>query len=124
MSILTIRYSKPLPIALVVIGALNLLLMLVTPQVIQAVAGVILMVLGVLMLVNPSVSITATEVQVRNPLGMVLKRYPITSLADLSTDGDVLSTRADGRKIVSLGFMVRQADVAALRQKISEDAQR
>lgn len=122
MNILKIRFSKPLPIALVVIGALGLILGLVTMQILQIALGVVLTLLGILMLVNPSVSITASEVQVRSPVGMVLKRFPITSLADLSAEGNVLTTRVDGRKIISLGFMADSADVDALRQKISESA--
>lgn len=123
MNVMKLRFSKPVPIAAVVIGALSLILGLVMMQVLQIALGVVLTLVGILMLVNPSVSITATEVQVRNPLGMVIKRSPISSLADLSTGSDVLSSRVDGRKIISLGFMVDSADVAALRQKISENAQ-
>ena len=85
-------------------------------------AGLILMVLGGLQLVNPALRIERDEVQVRNPLGMTLKRFPVSSPADLRLDDKVLTHVPQGKKIASLGFGFEKADVEALRAQLAGGA--
>lgn len=119
MNAMTIRYSKVLPILLIVVGVPTLVLALLSLTWLQIFTGVVLSILGVLMLVNPIVRIEPNEVQVRNPLGMTLKRLPLSSPADLQIDGKVLRHRPSGKKVSSLGFGIDKADVARLRTQLA-----
>lgn len=75
--------------------------------------------LGVLMIINPMIKVESHEVQVRNPIGMTLKRYPITSAADLALEGKPLRHLPTGKRITSLGFGANRPDVDALRGQLS-----
>ncbi len=116
----SIGYNRIMAIAFIVIGALLFLLSLLTGQWISVFAGALLLALGVLMTVNPMVRIEPHEVQMRNPLGMTLKRYPVTSSADLAIEGKLLRHLPTGKRIAVLGFGVHQPDVAALRAQVPQ----
>lgn len=120
MQPLSIHYNRVMTIAFVVVGALLLLVSLLTQQWISVFAGVVLTALGVLMTLNPMVRIEPHEVQMRNPLGMTLKRYPLTSPADLSLEGKVLRHVPTGKRIVYLGFGVHTPDAATLRAQVAD----
>lgn len=115
---MNVGYAKPLAIASLVVGALLLVGALIGPQVIGIFAGVVLVLLGVLQLVNPMLKITPDEVQVRNPLGMTIKRFPVSSPADLTFDGKALRHVPNNKKIATLGFGIDKNDVAALRAQL------
>lgn len=119
MQPLSIHYNRVMAIAFVVIGALLLLASLLTQQWLSVIAGGVLTALGVLMTINPMVRVEAHEVQMRNPVGMTLKRYPITSPADLALEGRNLRHLPTGKRIVYLGFGVHGADADALRARLS-----
>lgn len=119
MQPLDIRISRTLAILLIVVGALLGLTSLLTQNWLSTGAGVILLVLGVLQLVNPTIRIEPGEVQVRNPLGMTLKRFPVSSPADLRLDDKVLTHVPRGKKIASLGFGFEKSDVEALRAQLA-----
>lgn len=113
-----IGYNRVMAIAFVIIGALLLLVSLLTQQWISVVAGGVLMALGVLMTINPMIRVEAHEVQMRNPVGMTLKRYPITSPADLAIDGKALRHLPTGKRVATLGFGTHKPDVIALRAQV------
>lgn len=116
----SVRYNKPLALAALVIGILLFLVSLLGPQWIGVVAGAILTVLGVLQLKNPMLRVTANEVQVCNPLGMTIKRFPVSSPADLQFDGSTLRHVPNGKKIATLGFGIDKSDVAELRSQLPQ----
>lgn len=118
MQPLDIRHNRLLAIGLLVVGALLFLVSLLTQQWISVVAGAILAVLGVLMTVNPLVRIGQSEVQLRSPIGMTLKRFPVTSPGDLAVDGKALLHVPTGKRIAALGFGVNAADVDTLRAQL------
>ena len=121
---MTIRYVKWLPIASLIVGVLTLVLaILVTQEVLSMIVGALLTLLGVLMLVNPMVRIDADQVRLVNQFGMTIRRFPVSSPADLRIDGKVLRHVAGGdKKIISLGFAADQADVAALKAVLTPSA--
>lgn len=120
MNPIDIRSNRVLSIALIVVGGFLLLVSLLTGQVPNMFLGVLIALLGVLMLVNPVLRIESNEVQQRNPLGMVFKRYPVSSPADLRLDGSTLYHVPSNKKIAWLpGYYINGSDVEALRSQIS-----
>lgn len=105
---------------MLVVGALLAAMSLATDQYVSVVAGVVVLLLGVLTLVNAQVVVEPNEVQLRNPLGMTLKRYPVQSPVDLGFQGNALWHLPQNRKIVSLGFGYNKNDVAALRAQVPQ----
>lgn len=118
MQSLDIRYSRAMAVAGLVVGILLMATSVLTQAWISLAAGAVLTVLGILTLVNPMVRITPEEVQLRNPLGMVLKRYPVTSPQDLTIDGKTLRHVPTNKRIVSLGLGINKDDVASLRAQL------
>lgn len=116
-----VRYNKTLAIALFVVGVLIFVVSLLSQQWITVATGVIVAPLGIAMLVNPMLRIEPYEVQLRNPLGMTLKRFAVTSPADLSLKGGTLRYARGGKKIVRLGFGVDKTDLAQLRSQLAGD---
>lgn len=119
MTPMSIGYPKALAIAEIVVGALLLVTSLLTSQMIGVAAGAILALLGVLMVVNPMLRIEPNEVQVRNPIGMTLKRYAVSGPSDLRFEGNALYHAPENKKISSLGFGADSKDVDALRAQLS-----
>lgn len=115
---LTIRYSRPMAITFAVLGALIALVSVLTSSWVTVAAGVVLTALGVLQLVNPMLRVEAHEVRVCNPLGMTLRRFPLTETRDLVLDGTSLLHVPTGKRVAGLGFGVHQPDVEALRQVV------
>jgi hypothetical protein len=65
----------------------------------QAITGGILLLVSIGFLTQPAIVVTSSEVQMRNMLGMTLKRHPFGSLAELKMrDGALYSGE---RKIAS-----------------------
>lgn len=118
MQALDIRYSRAMAVAGLVVGIFLMAMSVLTQAWISLAAGAVLTVLGILTLVNPMVRITPEEVQLRNPLGMVLKRYPVTSPQDLVIDGRTLRHVPTNKRIVSLGLGINKDDVASLRAQL------
>ena len=112
---LTLRTSRVLTIALIVVGVLTLVLGLGTGEIVSIGLGVLLTVLGALMTINPMMVVTGQEIQVKNPLGMTLKRFPAAGPQDVRLEGNKLVHVGTGKKIISLGFGVDGKDAAAVR---------
>lgn len=113
-----IRYNRVMAITFLVLGVLIALVSLLTSAWITVVTGAILAVLGTVMLVNPMIRIEPHEVQLRNPVGMTLKRFPITSPGDLLLEGKTLRHGPSGKRIATLAFGVHGPDVEALRGQV------
>lgn len=118
MQPMSIHYNRIMAIAFVAIGALLIVASLLTQQWLSVAAGGVLTALGVLMTINPMIRIEAHEVQMRNPIGMTLRRYPLTSPADLAIEGKLLRHLPTGKRLAYLGFGVHGPDVATLRAQV------
>ncbi|UPK74110.1 hypothetical protein MU582_16955 [Nocardioidaceae bacterium SCSIO 66511] len=114
MNSMTVRHSKPLAIAALVVGVLLLATSLIGPQWFGVFAGAVLTLLGALQLINPMLRIEPGEVRMCNALGMTVKRFPVSSPADLALDGKLLRHVPSGKRIASLGFGAEKSDAAAL----------
>jgi hypothetical protein len=114
----SIRYNRIMSIVLVVLGVLIAVISLLTSAWVTVATGVILAILGVLTLINPMIRIEPHEVQLRNPVGMTLKRFPIASPADLALEGKTLRHVPTGKRIATLSFGVHGPDVDALRAAV------
>ncbi len=115
-----IGLNRALAIAFLVLGVLNLLLYAVTSSrpLLNLILGLVLGFTGVTYLRGQALLVTPTEVQRKSPLGMVGKRFPITSLADLRFDDKKLIHVPTGERIAVLGWNADKADVARLRDAV------
>ena len=119
MQAMTIRNNRVLAILLMVVGSILGFVSILTMSW-QAFVGVLLLVLGILMLINPMVRLENGEVQLCNPLGMRLRRFPVQSPADLHIDGKKLIHRPTGKKIITLAASLHKPDVEQLRAQIEQ----
>ncbi|QBR94062.1 hypothetical protein [Nocardioides euryhalodurans] len=115
---LVVRYQRGLGVAALVGGALLLVLGLGTGDVLNIVLGLILGGLGLGYALGAAVVWTATELQLKSPLGTTTRRYPVAGPADLRIDGNTLVHTPSGKKVVSLGFGLDRGDVARLREAV------
>ena len=113
---MSLRNSRALAVVAAVVGALLLVVGVLSGALLQIVPGVLLAVLGVLMLFNPMVVFTESEVQVLSPLGFTVRRFPISGPADVRVDGNKLLHAPTGKRIASLGFGVEAADAQRVRE--------
>lgn len=114
---MTIRHSRPMATAFAVLGAVIALVSVLTSSWVTVVA-VVLLALGILQLVNPMLRIGVDEVRMCNPLGITLRRFPVTEPRDLVLDGRNLLHVPTGKRVAALGFGVHQPDVVSLRQVV------
>lgn len=115
---ISIHYSRGLAIAAAVVGVLLLVVGLLSGNVLNILVGVLLGAFGVLTIRNPIAVITDTEVQMRNPLGMTVRRFPISGPADLRLEGTKVVHVPTGKRALSLGFGTRPADAQEARSWI------
>ena len=103
-------------VAFIVLGALTFLLAVAADGfTFGYFSGPLCLLLGILLLVNPLVLISPTEVAQRNALGMTMKRTPIHGYGDLAIADNKLYRRGDGKKIFSL-WPLAMADRQLLAQ--------
>jgi hypothetical protein len=98
------------------VGAFNLYVYLLSSRTTQVVLAGVFGLVGLLYLIGDLLVVTATEVQIKNPLGMTLKSHPIGSLADLEVREKKLYVGE--KKIASLGFAATGGDVQRLVRAI------
>ena len=122
MTTIPLRASRGLGASFLVLGLLLLVLGLLTisDSLINVVLGPVLMLVGVGYLVGTLLVVTPTEVQLRNLLGMTVRRTPIRSLADLRLDDKRLVHTPTGKRVATLGYLFNKADVATLAQALQE----
>ncbi len=112
---LRVGLSRVFGVLFVVIGVLNLLLAFATDgRPVLLALGAILTLLGILYLVGAALVITPTEAQVKNPLGMTMKRFPITSIADLRMDGRNVIHVPTGKRVIALNGTLDKGDATRL----------
>ena len=116
---ISIHYSRGLAIAAAVVGVLLLLVGLLSGTVLNIFVGLLLGAFGVLTIRNPIAVITETEVQMRNPLGMTVRRFPISGPADLRIEGNKVIHAPTGKRAMSLGFGTRPADAEKVRSFVT-----
>jgi len=119
---MNIRNSRVLSVSALVVGVLLALISVLTGQLVSGGLGALIAALGILMTVNPMLRIEPHEVQVRNPLGMTLKRFRVSSPTDLRIERNVLRYAPTGKRISGLGFGVDKGDVAQLRAQLANSA--
>lgn len=115
-----ITTNKIFVIAFLVLGALIAILGIAMGENVTPILGALLIILGILQLVTPPLVITETEAQVKNPVGMTLKRFPLSGPSDLFFDGKKLMHAPTGKKVLTLGAGVDSTQVAKLRQLIGD----
>ena len=108
---LVVRYHTGLGIAALVMGVL----MLVLGSAVGVAAGVVFMVLGIAYIAGKVLVLTPTELQLKNPIGVTTKRFPVSGPSDLRMDGKTLYHVPQDKKVISLGFGVDKGDVERLR---------
>ncbi len=125
MNQLVVRHNPVLGAVLLVVGLGNLLLSLLAGgDGFGTVSGAVLTVIGLLFLLGKAVVIRPAEVIVKSVAQTTIKIVPIDSPADLTLDDNVLRLRADGKKIVNLGWGgARRSDVEALRVALEQGQQ-
>ena len=99
-------------------SALNLYVFMVTSNTMQLGLAALFGLIGLLYMFGNVLVITASEVQIKNPLGMTLKHYPIGSLAELELRDKKLYLGE--KKIASLGFVAAGTDVHRLGDAIAK----
>lgn len=112
---ISIHYSRGLAITATVVGVLLLLVGLLTGNVLNILVGLLLGAFGVLVLRNPIAVVTETEMQIRNPLGMTVRRFPVSGPADLRIEGNKVIHVPTGKRALSLGFGTRPEDAEKVR---------
>lgn len=105
---LKIRFNQVLAIFQLVVGVVILLLALMTANGLQLFMGCFFILLGILYTANPALLITETEILVKNPLGMTLKRYPYT-IENVEISGNKILVA--GKKVfIAAAFVVHATD--------------
>jgi len=112
---LVVRYNRGFGIAALVVGVLMLLLGIATANVLNIVVGVVLTVLGIAYIAGKALVLTPTELQLKSPIGVTTKRFPVSGPSDLRMDGKTLYHVPQDKKVISLGFGVDKGDVERLR---------
>jgi hypothetical protein len=117
--------NKLLAILSFAVAGLNLFTFTLTGRGMQAGLGLLFLVLGLMQLFATAFVVElrddgSGEIQVKNPLGMTLRRHPFATLADLEIQGSKLQvTRTDGSRKRMGGFGVDGGDMARLRETLA-----
>jgi hypothetical protein len=119
---MTVGYNKVWGILMLGVSGINLVTYMMTHRWMQLALVVMFTLIGVLYLVGQALVIEGNEVQMKNPMGMTLKRYPLRSLSDLEFEGKTLyvKTPQGGKLRVMSGMMVHGPDVERLRTAIAQ----
>ena len=84
----------------------------------QAITGSILLLLSLGYLMQPALVVATGEVEVKNLLGMTMKRHPLKSLAEVSLrDGRIC---VGNEKVGNPGWMLSGADCDRLAAEIAK----
>lgn len=113
-----IRHSRIFAIAFLVIGPLLILFAVLNETAINYFTGGILTLVGILMLFQPIVVISNSEVKAKSPAGLTLGTYPVRFPGDLAVAKNKLWHVPTRRKIASLGIAAHKPDVERLQHLI------
>jgi hypothetical protein len=115
---LRVGLNRVLAAFLLGVSALNFYVFVATSNKMQLGLSALFCLIGLLYMFGNVLVITAGEVQIKNPLGMTLKAYPIGSLAELELREKKLYL--GDKKIASLGFVAAATDVHRLGDAIAK----
>ncbi len=116
-----IRHNKTVATSVLLIGGLLFVFSLAMQQWFVVCTGALTITLGFSIMVNPRLSIEPHEVQLRNPIGRILKRFPVTSPADLSLEDNLLVHVPGDEEIIKFGVETNKTDLAQLRAQLAGD---
>ena len=122
--VLVVRFRRGLGVASIVLAALLLVLGAATADALNIVLGLVLGVLGVGYTLAKAVVLTSTELQLRSPVGVTVRRFPVSGPHDLRMDGKTLVHVPQDKRILSLGLGVDQGDAERLRHWVGGGAAR
>lgn len=122
MATTTIRHSRPLSIAVIVIGLLLIIIAALGDMPINYAIGGVIAIIGTLLLVQPLVELESYEVRSKSPGGMTRGTYPVRYPGDLDIRDGGLWHVPTGRRIANLGIGAHRPDVEALEAMISESS--
>ncbi|MCH2044284.1 MAG: hypothetical protein MK212_09065 [Saprospiraceae bacterium] len=121
MEILRLRNNPILPIITMVCASIIFFLnLLYLGNMMQVCLGAFLFLVGILNLVNPIAVLTDTELQLRNAIGMTLKRYRYKEETVEIREGKLF---IGGKKLRFAGWMLRRAEWEALLDHMREVAE-
>jgi hypothetical protein len=118
--------NKLLAILSFAVAGINLFTFALTAKLMHGGIAGLFVLLGVLQLFATAFVVAIAgdgsgEVQLKNPLGMTLRRHPFAKLSDLQVDGSKLYvTRTDGHRKKLGGFGADGGDMARLRARLDE----
>lgn len=114
-----VRYNKGWGIVMLLCSLFILGVAVLTAKLFpQAITGSILLLVSIGFLTQPVMVVAPGEVQLRNLLGMTMKRYEFASLAEIELrDGRVC---VNGKPVGSGKFMLRASDWEALGRAIDD----
>ena len=117
--LLVVRYRRGLGIVALVVGGLSLLLGIATRDPLNIVLGIILGAVGVAYVVGRALVVTGSELQLKSPIGLTTRRFPVRGPRDLRLDDKTLRHVPEDRRIITLGMSVDPGDVERLRAWVS-----
>jgi hypothetical protein len=85
---------------MLIVGALLCLSAVLTERYISLFPGIVLALVGVLSMINPAYVVEPHEVQVRNMLGMTLRRLPLRGPLDLRVDEKAVWFVPTGKRVM------------------------
>ncbi|SJM60012.1 hypothetical protein CZ771_11450 [Actinomycetales bacterium JB111] len=95
-----VRFATWFSVTMLVVGVLLSVSGVLTERYISLFPGIVLVLVGVLSMINPAYVVEAHEVQVRNMLGMTLKRLPLRGPLDLRVDEKAVWFVPTGKRVM------------------------
>jgi hypothetical protein len=95
-----VRFAKWFSLTMLIVGALLCLSAVLTERYISLFPGIVLALVGVLSMINPAYVVEPHEVQVRNMLGMTLRRLPLRGPLDLRVDEKAVWFVPTGKRVM------------------------
>lgn len=118
MKPISVRYKPGFSVIMFVAGTFMLGVGLLIGEPLQLLLGTMNIALGFGFATQPIWVLTESQIQMRNLLGMTLKRHDYGSLAELEIRGSAVHRREDGKKLTSKSFVGRNDDWAAVVEAI------
>lgn len=116
-----VGHNRALAGVVLAAGAMSLGLGLIAGTMASIAVGAVVMLMGVLYIVNPMAVVHDSEIEIKNPFGMTMKRVSYGSRKDLVVrDGRVFVRCGSTEQTTGVGgFMVNRADLDALARWVS-----
>lgn len=95
-----VRFATWFSVTMLIVGVLLSVSGVLTERYISLFPGIVLVLVGVLSMINPAYVVEPHEVQVRNMLGMTLKRLPLRGPLDLRVDEKAVWFVPTGKRVM------------------------